>query len=58
MDIHTGKLFALYQAHILIQIFFKGLIEEWKQIKNNTRSPLLNRSVAGLYPPGSTIKWQ
>ena len=32
------------------------LITPKMQIKNNTRSPLLNRSEAGLYPPGSTIK--
>ncbi len=31
-------------------------IDEWNKVKNNPRSPLLNRSMTGVYPPGSTIK--
>ncbi len=58
MDIHTGEIIcSVSSPHFNPNIFSRGLnIKEWKQIKNNTRSPLLNRSVAGLYPPGSTIK--
>ena len=38
-------------------IFSRDLeIEEWNKVKNNSRSPLLNRSMTGVYPPGSTIK--
>jgi penicillin-binding protein A len=29
---------------------------EFSQLSNDTRSPLLNRALAGLYPPGSTFK--
>ena len=29
---------------------------EWNSLKKNTRSPFLNRSMSGVYPPGSTIK--
>ena len=29
---------------------------EWNSLKKNTRAPFLNRSMSGVYPPGSTIK--
>ncbi len=32
------------------------LDEQWKNISTATNSPLLNRTVQGLYPPGSIIK--
>ena len=32
------------------------LKEEWKDISEDSNSPLLNRAVSGLYPPGSTFK--
>lgn len=28
----------------------------WNELRNNTDTPLLNRAVAGTYPPGSTFK--
>lgn len=32
------------------------LLADWEQLVNDERSPLLNRSISGLYPPGSTYK--
>ena len=42
----------------MIQIFFQTDLEinVWNNLKNNSRAPLLNRSMSGVYPPGSTIK--
>ena len=58
MDVKNGQIIcSVSTPHFNPNIFSRGLyVNEWNQIKNNTRSPLLNRSVAGLYPPGSTIK--
>lgn len=33
-----------------------NLEENWENINSNKSTPLLNRAVAGLYPPGSTFK--
>ncbi len=30
--------------------------EEWRRINSDPRTPLLNRAISGLYPPGSTFK--
>ena len=30
--------------------------KEWKEIRENPLKPLLNKTVSGLYSPGSTIK--
>ena len=58
MDIKNGQIIcSVSTPHFNPNIFSRGLnLNEWNEIKSNTRSPLLNRSVAGLYPPGSTIK--
>ncbi|SDJ88267.1 peptidoglycan D,D-transpeptidase FtsI family protein [Natronincola ferrireducens] len=32
------------------------LMEDWENLANDERSPLINRSTTGLYPPGSTYK--
>ena len=38
-------------------IFSRDLdVDQWNNLKNNSRAPLLNRSMSGVYPPGSTIK--
>jgi len=38
-------------------LFFHGISNEnWKKIKDDPLKPLLNKTIAGLYSPGSTIK--
>ncbi len=58
MDIINGEVIcSVSSPHFNPNIFSRGLNQkEWDKIKNNKKSPLLNRSIAGLYPPGSTIK--
>ncbi len=58
MNINNGEILSTISSpHFNPNIFSRGLNkDEWMIIKNNKKSPLLNRSVAGLYPPGSTIK--
>lgn len=58
MDVNTGQLLCCVSSpNYNPNIFSRGIrTKEWDTIINNKKSPLLNRSVAGLYPPGSTIK--
>ena len=58
MDVENGEVIcSVSSPHFNPNIFSRGLnSKEWNLIKNNRKSPLLNRSVSGLYPPGSTIK--
>ena len=58
MNIHNGEILcSVSSPGFNPNIFSDGLeVDEWNKLKNNTRSPLLNRSMAGIYPPGSTIK--
>ncbi len=58
MDVHTGDLLALvsnpsYDANA----FSRGLTsDEWKALSTNDHKPLVNKTVAGQYSPGSTFK--
>ena len=58
MDINNGEILcSISTPGFDPNIFSKDLeVDEWNNVKNNPRSPLLNRSMAGVYPPGSTIK--
>ena len=58
MDIYTGDIISLVSAPIYDpNKFVLGITnEEWKELITNTKKPLINKSIAGLYPPGSTIK--
>ena len=58
IDPRTGGILALtsypsYDANI-----FSGVISDslWQEISSDTNHPLLNRPLAGQYPPGSTTK--
>jgi len=58
IDVRTGDVLALastpgYDPNA----FNKGLsTEEWKALITNPRTPLIDKAIAGQYPPGSTFK--
>ena len=58
MDVENGEILCCVSSPGYDpNIFTDGLeIDVWNKLKNNQRSPLLNRSMSGVYPPGSTIK--
>ncbi len=58
MDIFTGDIIAMHSSPSFDPNLFKYGIsyENWQNIINNPKKPLINRSITGLYPPGSTIK--
>ena len=58
MDIYTGELIAMHSTPSFDQNLFLYRIshDNWNEILNNPKKPLINRSIQGLYPPGSTIK--
>ncbi len=58
MDIYTGEIIAMNSSPSFDPNLFLYGIEKskWEEIKQNPLKPLLNKSVSGLYSPGSTIK--
>tara|TARA_Y100000590_G_scaffold468302_1_gene650583 strand:+ start:868 stop:2829 length:1962 start_codon:yes stop_codon:yes gene_type:complete len=58
MDIFTGDIVAMVSSPTFnSNKFVYGITQnEWDDLINNEKKPLLNKSLAGLYPPGSTIK--
>ena len=58
MDIYTGEIVAMHSSPSFDpNLFFHGISnEDWKEIRENPLKPLLNKTILGLYSPGSTIK--
>ena len=58
MDIYTGEIVALHSSPSFDpNLFFHGISNKaWNQIRENPLKPLINKSITGLYSPGSTIK--
>ena len=58
MDIYTGELVAMHSSPSFDpNLFFHGISNKaWNQIRENPLKPLVNKSITGLYSPGSTIK--
>ena len=58
MDIFTGEILAMHSSPSFDpNLFLYGIsYENWENILNDPQKPLINRSITGLYPPGSTIK--
>ena len=58
MDIYTGEMLVMlsnpsFDPHI----FTRGATPaEWKELSTNSHAPMINKSIAGRYPPGSTFK--
>ena len=58
MDIYTGHIIAMHSSPSFDpNAFVFGISQdEWQLIRNNPMKPLVNKSLAGNYSPGSTIK--
>ncbi len=58
MDIFNGDIVAMHSSPTFDpNLFLYGIShKDWKSIRNNPLKPLLNKTISGLYSPGSTIK--
>ena len=58
MDIYTGEIIAMQSSPTFDpNLFVFGISQDdWQLIRNNPLKPLLNKTLSGLYSPGSTIK--
>ena len=58
MDIYTGDVVAMISSPTFDpNKFVYGMSSDyWQSLLTDKKKPLINKSVSGLYPPGSTIK--
>ena len=58
MDIYTGDIVTCVSSPTFdANKFVHGISnKDWQDLIKNPMKPLINKSLAGLYPPGSTIK--
>ena len=58
MDIYTGDIIAMYSSpsYDPNKFLFGISNDDWALIRNNPLKPLVNKTLSGLYSPGSTIK--
>ena len=58
MDIFTGEIIAMNSSPSFNpNLFLYGIDNQtWDSIKSDPLKPLLNKTISGLYSPGSTIK--
>ena len=58
MDIYTGEIIAMYSSpsYDPNKFLFGISTDDWELIRNNPLKPLINKTLSGLYSPGSTIK--
>tara|TARA_B100000767_G_scaffold79693_1_gene76384 strand:- start:307 stop:2274 length:1968 start_codon:yes stop_codon:yes gene_type:complete len=58
MDIYTGEIIAMHSSPSFDpNLFLFGINhDDWQLIRNNPLKPLINKTLSGLYSPGSTIK--
>ena len=58
MDIFTGEIIAMHSSPSYNpNIFLYGVDQnQWNQIQKDPKKPLINKTISGLYSPGSTIK--
>jgi len=58
MDIYKGDIIAMYSSpsYDPNKFLFGISNDDWALIRNNPLKPLVNKTLAGLYSPGSTIK--
>jgi penicillin-binding protein 2 len=58
MDIYTGEIVAMQSSPSFDpNLFIFGINQDdWQLIRNNPLKPLVNKTLSGIYSPGSTIK--
>ena len=58
MDIHSGELVSMVSAPSFdLNMLSRGIdVTEWEKLVDHERKPLVNKSMRGLYAPGSTFK--
>ena len=58
MDIYTGEIIAMHSSPSFNpNLFIHGISQkEWDEIRSDELKPLINKTISGLYSPGSTIK--
>ena len=58
MDIYTGDIIAMVSSPTYdANKFVHGISsKDWQNLINDDKKPLINKSISGTYPPGSTIK--
>jgi penicillin-binding protein 2 len=58
MDIYTGEIIAMQSSPSFDpnQFLFGISHDDWQLIRNNPLKPLVNKTLSGLYSPGSTLK--
>ncbi len=58
MDIYTGEIIVMASSPTYDPNKFTHGIgyKDWNEIRDNPLKPLVNKSIAGLYSPGSTLK--
>jgi penicillin-binding protein 2 len=58
LDPQSGAVRVLYSAPSFHPELFVGRLsrDQWRELTSNPRHPLQDRSLQGVYPPGSTIK--
>ena len=58
MDIYTGEIVAMQSSPSFNpNLFLFGINQDdWQLIRNNPLKPLVNKTLTGLYSPGSTFK--
>lgn len=58
LDIENGNILVLTSVPAYDpNVFSRGITHaEWKKLSEDKKVPLLNKTIGGLYPPGSTFK--
>jgi penicillin-binding protein 2 len=58
MDVHTGAVYACTSHPAFdANVFTRGIPQPvWMELSENPANPLINKAIAGQYPPGSTFK--
>ena len=57
MDIYNGEILAMHSSPSYDpNSFVFGISkDEWQLVRNNPLKPLINKTLSGLYSPGSTL---